>query len=53
MTSMSFSDEQHILNSTLASTKLTKLTTIFLIMYYFRLLSYLDAVEILIVIPIQ
>ena len=50
MTSMSFSERQHISNITLTSTKLTKLTTILLITYYFQLLSYWVAVQMLIVI---
>ena len=53
MASMSISEQQHTPNITLKSTKLTKLTTILLIIYYFQLLSYWDAVQMLIVIRFQ
>ena len=40
MASVSFSEEQHTPFSTLTSTKLKKLTTVFRILYYVQILSY-------------
>ena len=53
MASISFSEQQYTSNIALTSTKLTKLTTILLIIYYFQLLSYRDAIQMLIVIQFQ
>ena len=53
MASMNFSEQQDTPNITLTSTKLTKLTTILLITYYFQSLSHWDAVQMLIVIQFQ
>ena len=53
MASISSSEQQPTPNSTLTDTKLTKLTAILLIMYYFQLLSYWDAVQMVIAIQFQ
>ena len=50
---MSFSEQWYTPNITLTSTKLTKLSTILLIIYFFQLLSYWDSVQMLIVTQFQ
>ena len=47
------SKQQHTSDIALISTKLTKLTTFLLTIYYFQLLSYWDAVPMLTVIQFQ